>query len=354
MSSMREPGLLERLLRRRDRAEAHELRLDARVRERHEPHARLELELRGGLLRGEERRGGAVGQPRRVPGGHATGGAERRPQLGEPLERRVGAEELVALGDRPAVVREDGHRDDVLVHDAVVPGARRLLLRAQTANASAASFVSSGKASCRFSAVWPMTAADSSTIRSETKRGLKSTSVAHRVVAHVLDAADEDDVGGAHRDLSRSGGGGGERAGAHAVDGEARNGLRQPGEQRDVATEGQALVADLRRRGEHDVVDPLGRQLRVAPQQLAHDLDGHVVGARAPEVAVLARAAERRAHAVDVDDLAELPSHRGHDTSWVVAAVRAAMGGTRGRARERVRGRCRAPSGATATSDSAS
>ena len=45
-----------------------------------------------------------------------------------------------------------------------------------SANASARSFVISGKRSWRFSAVWPITAADSSSSRSETKRGLKSTS----------------------------------------------------------------------------------------------------------------------------------------------------------------------------------
>ena len=49
--------------------------------------------------------------------------------------------------------------------------------------------------------------------------------------------------------------------------------VREPGEERDVATERQALVADLRGRGEDDVVDPLGRQLRVAAEQLAHGLD---------------------------------------------------------------------------------
>ena len=120
-------------------------------------------------------------------------------------------------------------------------------------------------------------------MRSETKRGLKSTSVAHRVVAHVLDAADEDDVGGAHRDLARARGGRGERARAHAVDREPGNRLREPGEERDVAAEGQALVADLRGRGEDDVVDRSGRELRVAPEELAHDLDSHVVRARLPE-----------------------------------------------------------------------
>ncbi len=134
--------------------------------------------------------------------------------------------------------------------------------------------------------------------------------LAHRVVAHVLDAADEDDVRRAHGDLSRTAGRRGQRARAHAVDGESRNGLREPGEQRDVPTERQPLISDLRRRGEDDVVDPVFREARIPAQKLAHDLDRHVVRARLPEVAVLARATERGADAVDVDDLSEGASHR--------------------------------------------
>ena len=106
---------------------------------------------------------------------------------------------------------------------------------------------------------------------------------AHRVVAHVLDAADEDDVGRAHGDLAGAGGRRGERARAHAVDREARDRRRQAREERDVAAERQALVADLRGRGEDDVVDPLGRKLRVASEKLAHRLDRHVVRARLRE-----------------------------------------------------------------------
>ena len=83
--------------------------------------------------------------------------------------------------------------------------------------------------------------------------------------------ADEDDVCRAHGDLAGAGRRRGERAGAHAVDREPRHGRREPGEERDVATERQALVADLRGRGEDDVVDPLGRELGVAAEQLAHE-----------------------------------------------------------------------------------
>ena len=54
---------------------------------------------------------------------------------------------------------------------------------------------------------------------------------AHRVVAHVLDAAGDGEVGGAHRDLAGGGGRGGQRAGAHPVDRESRHGVGEPGEE---------------------------------------------------------------------------------------------------------------------------
>ena len=126
------------------------------------------------------------------------------------------------------------------------------------------------------------------------------------------------------------------------------HGRREPGEERDVASERQALVADLRGRGEDDVVDPLGWKLRVAPEHLAHGLDGHVVGARLREEAVRRRAAERRAHAVDVDHLAEL----GHGETILPGAMadweeraRARAGALRGRrcAAARRSGRAAAP-----------
>ena len=82
--------------------------------------------------------------------------------------------------------------------------------------------------------------------------------------------------------------------------------LRQPGEQRDVAAERQALVTDLRGRRIDDVADAFGRDLRVSAQQLAHDLDRHVVGARLPEHALRPGPAERRPYAVDEHDLPTL------------------------------------------------
>jgi hypothetical protein len=57
-----------------------------------------------------------------------------------------------------------------------------------TANASARSLVSCGNRSCRFSAVLPMLSASMSTILGEEAR-VGVDALAHRVAAHVLDAA---------------------------------------------------------------------------------------------------------------------------------------------------------------------
>ena len=94
----------------------------------------------------------------------------------------------------------------------------------------------------------------------------------------------------------------------------------RPGEDRDVATQRQPLVSDLRRRGERDVVDPVVREGRIAAQELADDLDAHVVRAGLPEVAALARAPERGADAVHVDHLAQGAGHRRDDTSRMATA----------------------------------
>ena len=68
------------------------------------------------------------------------------------------------------------------------------------------------------------------------------------------------------RDLAGGDGRRGQRSRAHAVDRHARHGVGEPGEERDVPTERQPLVADLGGGGEDDVADPLraGRRGRAA------------------------------------------------------------------------------------------
>ncbi len=277
-------------------------------------------------LRGDERRRRSVRQPGRVAGRDAPAGAERRSQRRERLHRRVGPEELIAVGNRPAVVREDGHRHDDVVHHALVPGLSGASLGLDR--------VSVGRLPRQVREgvveVLRRLPHDGRGVVDDPlcdEAGVEVDVGAHRVVAHVLDAADEDDLGGTHRDLARTSGRRSERAGAHPVDGEAGNRRRQPCEERNVAPEREALVAHLRGRGEDDVVDPVRRELRVPAKHLAHGLHGHVVRARLREEPVCRRPAERRAHAVDVDHIAKL-RHGRDDTSeamvdWEERAERA-------------------------------
>ena len=132
---------------------------------------------------------------------------------------------------------------------------------------------------------------------------------AHRVVPHVLDASDDHEIRRAHRDLSGAGGRRRQGAGAHPIDGEARHRRRQSGEQGNVTSQCEALVADLCGRGQDHVADPLGRGVRIATKQLANDLDGHVVGPGPPEGAAGPRLAERGPDAVDEHHLAQLAAH---------------------------------------------
>src|SRR5438093_910340 len=125
-----QPGLLERLSRRRHRPDAHQLRLDTGEGERDEPELRLEPELLGRALGGEQGDGRPVGETRRVAGRHAAAGPERRRQVADRLEGRAGSQELVAVGLAPAFLREDAHRYDRLPHDAVLPSLGQPVVRA--------------------------------------------------------------------------------------------------------------------------------------------------------------------------------------------------------------------------------
>ena len=229
--------------------------------------------------------------------------------------RRVGPEELVPLGDLPPLVGEDAHRHDRAGVDAVRLGPRRGGPPLRLGGVAVGVLLRQLRE--RVVQVLGRLAHDRSALVDQPlgdEAGVEVDVVAHRMVSHVLHAAGDREVAGAHRDLTRGRGDGGERAGAHAIDREAGDGVRQPREERHVTAERQALVADLRRRGHHDVADPLGRRLRVAAKELAHRLHGHVVGARLPEEPARAGFAECCADAVDVDDLTQLPRHGSEDT----------------------------------------
>ena len=147
--------------------------------------------------------------------------------------------------------------------------------------------------------------------------------LAHRVPAHVLDAAGDDDVVGTEGDAGRGGGHRGHRAGAHAVDREAGDGLGEAGQQGGGPADGQALVADLRGGRDGHLVDLLRRECRVAAEQLSDALDDEVIGAG---LGVLALGlAERGAYAIDEDDVAQLSGQQllltGRDAAAMLLTV---------------------------------
>ena len=92
--------------------------------------------------------------------------------------------------------------------------------------------------------------------------------------------------------------------------------------------ESRALVADLGRRGDGHLLDPVLGQLGVSPQQLADALDDEVVGAGLGVHALLTGLAERGADAVDEDDLLE---HTWHgEPPWAGVGVRPGRPGPEG------------------------
>ena len=143
--------------------------------------------------------------------------------------------------------------------------------------------------------------------------------VAHRMVAHVLDAPRDDDVGCAERDLT------GPVVIAESAPAHMRS-IAKPGTlegspaSSHVTPEREALIANLGRRRDDHVADPLGRDARRCAAAAPHELAHHVVGARAPEDAVLARPPERGSDAVDEHDLAESARHGARIASTGLAA----------------------------------
>ena len=98
---------------------------------------------------------------------------------------------------------------------------------------------------------------------------------------------------------------GGHRAGAHPVDREAGHRAGETGQERGGPADGQTLVADLGGGRDGHLVDPFRRQLGVPAQQLADHLDDQVVGAGLRVLTLLAGLAERGAHALDEDHVAQ-------------------------------------------------
>ena len=139
--------------------------------------------------------------------------------------------------------------------------------------------------------------------------GVRVHALTHGVPAHVLDTGGQCHVVGTHADAGRDSRGGGQRPGAHPVDGEAGHRLRQAGQHRGTAPQREALVADLGGRGHGHLVDALRRQVRVAPQEFAHHSHDQIVGPGLGIHALRTRLAERGARPVDHDNVATCLRH---------------------------------------------
>ena len=107
------PEPLHQLARRGHRADAHDARRHAGRRHADDARARRQpVRFHGGLRR-DDHRGRAVVHARRIAGRHGAGIAERRLELGEALERRLGARMLVRV-DLHRHLAGDLHRHDLL------------------------------------------------------------------------------------------------------------------------------------------------------------------------------------------------------------------------------------------------
>ncbi len=288
------------------------MRLDAGVREPDETHRRLEPELVRRLLSREQTGRRAVGEARRVACRHTSADPEGCAQRCEGLDRRPGAEELVSIGDPPPLVPERRHRHDGAPEHPVRPRPPGVV-RTTLALRRVAVGVLARELGERVVEVLRCLSHHGGALVDQAlghEAGIEVDLLAHRVMAHVLDAAGDREVARAEGDLAGGGRRRGQRTGAHPVDREPGDGMRQAGEDRDVAAQGQPLVADLGGGGEDDVADPLRRNGRVAGEHLPDDLNRHVVGARAGEEPGVTCAPERGSHTVDEDDLSQRPGHR--------------------------------------------
>ena len=302
------PALRSAFSVRRDRADAHHLGLDAGEAVATPAAWRSAGPARRRRPRRRAGGGGAVVEAGRVAGGDPAVRAERGLQRGQLLQRWCPARRLVGGGQAPALLGVAGrHRRPGRAGSCRRRTPWRSSAATRRPNASARSLVIAGKPVVQVlrGRAHHQRGRVDQLLGEDPRVGVDA--LAHRVPAHVLDPAGDRHVVGAEGDAAGDRGDRGHRAGAHPVDRVAGHGLGQPGQQRGGAADGQALVADLGGGGDGDLVDPLGRQLRVAAQQLADAADDQVVGAGLGVHA--AGLAERGADAVDEDDVADGTGH---------------------------------------------
>ena len=301
----RQPGLAQRLLGARDRADAHDLGLDAGEPEAGQLHLDREVELLGGVRAREQRHRRAVGQRRGVSGGDPSVRTERRLETGETLHGRLGTHALVLGGETPAGFAPDGDRDEVGLDLAGLVGGGDLLLAAH-AEPVGALLGELGEAVVEaLGGDAHVQGVGAHELLGE-EAGVRVGVAAHGVAAHVLDTAGDADVVGAEADRAGDRGDARHGARAHPVDRVAGHAQRKAGEDGRGAPEGEALVTLLRRGRDGDIVDAVLREVRIPVQQPDHRLDDEVVGSGVPVLTFFAGAPEGGADPVDEYDIASL------------------------------------------------
>ena len=245
-----------------------------------------------GLAHDQDARG-AVGDLRRVAGGDpAVLGAEGRLQVGQRLDRGVGADALVG-GDQlvgvVALVVLDGDRDDLPLEAALGRGLGGPLVRADRELVE----VLAAEVPLLGDELGALALADQAAALGVAGHGagtegeaeLADDRGAHRGAGHDLDPAADDHVVGAGDDalgpeveglLARA---------ALAVDGGGRHRLGEPGGQDGAAADVERLLADLHDAAHDHVVDQGGVEV-VALDEGLQGLGAEVGGVPVAELAV--------------------------------------------------------------------
>jgi hypothetical protein len=307
----RQVGARERPPARLDRPDAHDRRVDADDAVRHDPRQRIDPERLNGRLRADDDARGPVVDPRRVAGRDGAALAKGGAQRGEPLDRGVGTRALV-LGDdhRLGAAPRDLERDDLALEhaglargDRALVGGERELVLVMARDAEALGDVLGGLAHALGRIALGQPRVDEAPAdrrvdqldRAARKRALGFQRDQRRA-RHRLDSAGEDQIGVAAADRAAGLVYRLEPGGAQAVDGHARGGLGQAGDQRRHPRDVAVLLTGAVRVAEDDVVDRVGVEL-VAVDRGAHHVRGEVVRAHGRERAGVA--ADRGAQGVD-------------------------------------------------------
>ena len=289
----RHPGLLEHPAHGADRADAHDLRLDAGDRRRDDPRPRLQAELLRARVAHHDDRRGAVVERARVARRDLAAGLERGLERGELLERR--------LGPRAVVLRDAVPRRDLALEEAGLLRRDRALLRAlrEAVHVLARDVPALGDVLGR-QAHRDVDVRDRRVVPEELRMELLAVLRVAVDLRDRLDAAGDERVALAGADRVERHADRLQRRRAEAVDGRPRHGRRQIGEQRGAAREVHALAVLREPAADHHVDDLLARQLRDLLQRRVDRERGEVVGARVDE-RPLARPADRRARGGDDD-----------------------------------------------------